>query len=170
MIRLVLLTAAVLYVAMIVAPAPVEAERSKRSDESTIRLPDFSLASFVSPPSSISLPDDMVSDADAVTLAAAAGAALREARERPESMRGLIAAVEAEPTADDLQAVSDLWSVSGTLVNLRSGPSTQESVVSQVTLGTKALVVNETDGWYEIETADGTTTGWIFAKFLERES
>lgn len=72
------------------------------------------------------------------------------------------AVVAPEPTVE-------LWKVTGTRVNLRAGPGTRNAVVGQLTLGTEAQVLNQGDGWYQIQTADGAVTGWIFGKFLARK-
>lgn len=170
MIRLITVTLAGLYVAMLVAPESVEAENTEVSRQNSMENYSFSLASFVAPQPAPTNINDMPSDEEAIQLALAAGAAIRADREAPRALRGLIEAVETEPTVAEVEAVRELWSVSGTLVNLREGPSTGNDVVAQLTLGTTAEVIGEDDGWYQIETSDGATSGWIFGKFLQPET
>lgn len=60
----------------------------------------------------------------------------------------------------------DIRAVSGTLVNMRSGPSTDFEVIDQLTQGTQVEVVSDSgDGWVELRPLSGGTTGWI-AEFL----
>jgi len=60
----------------------------------------------------------------------------------------------------------DIRSVSGTLVNMRSGPSTDFEVIDQLSQGTQVEVLSDTgDGWVELRPVSGGITGWI-AEFL----
>lgn len=165
MFRLIVATLAGLYVLMLTAGEPVVAEENAVAQSSFDSL-DFSLASFTLMPEQRSAPDGMVSDEEAVTLAMAAAKAMRENRENPETLKPLLAAVETAPTEAEIEQTRELWSVTGTLVNLRAGPSTRNEVVAQVSQGTAAAVLEERDGWYQIETSDGATSGWIFGKYL----
>ena len=61
------------------------------------------------------------------------------------------------------------WQVTGSRVNLRAGPSTSDAVVGQLVRGTEAEVLNQGDGWYQIQTSDGAYVGWIFGKFLAQK-
>ena len=112
-----------------------------------------------------------MSDAEAVEMAMAASRTVREDRTaNPTFRRGaetteLVAAVEEAVEAATSEA--EFWYVSGSKVNLRQGPGTGNAVVAQVTLGTEALVLDARDGWMQIETTDGATSGWIFGKFLK---
>ncbi|MEM9250358.1 MAG: SH3 domain-containing protein [Pseudomonadota bacterium] len=86
----------------------------------------------------------------------------------------LISLVEAELTAPDTpeDAAPDadtapLLYVTGSRVNVRSGPSTGFGVISSVAFGDAVELVAETgDGWAEIRIADGST-GFMARRFLE---
>ena len=54
--------------------------------------------------------------------------------------------------------------VTGDRANVRSGPSTSQNVVFQLSQGETARLMSSSDGWLEIETATGQK-GWI-AEFL----
>lgn len=61
---------------------------------------------------------------------------------------------------------NDIRSVTGSLVNMRSGPGTDYDVVDQLTQSTRVEVLsNSGTGWVELRPVDGGTTGWI-AEFL----
>lgn len=109
-----------------------------------------------------------ISEAEAVSMAMAAGREYRATR-KAEPLRGMIAALEASAAPDVEEApeqAGDLWYVTGTRVNLRSGPGTANAVVGQLSLGDATEVLNDRNGWYEVRTADGALSGWIFGKFL----
>lgn len=62
--------------------------------------------------------------------------------------------------------VSDIRFVSGTIVNVRSGPSTSFQVVGQLKYGAKVSVNSESTGaWFKITYANGST-GWMSQKYL----
>lgn len=166
MFRLIAVTLAGLYILMLTAESPVEAEEGLVARQNTSEMFSFSLASFVPTEEGRVVPAGFVSDEEAVELAIAAGAALRAQREAPETMQPLVTAVETAPTVAEIERTRELWSVTGTLVNLRSGPSTNDAVIGQVSEGMTAEVISESDGWYQIETIEGATTGWIFGRFL----
>ena len=114
-----------------------------------------------------------ISDGEAVQLALAAGAELRQSR-TTAALRGTSIAPRGPEAVDVTPAAAEstveaavLWNVTGTRVNLRSGPGTSNAVVGQVTQGTQAEMLAEADGWYQIRSADGATSGWIFGKFLQ---
>ena len=50
--------------------------------------------------------------------------------------------------------------VTGSVVNIRSGPGTNYAIVGQVKQGTMVLVYDEEGGWYRVSTASGLK-GWI---------
>lgn len=61
---------------------------------------------------------------------------------------------------------SDIRSVSGTLVNMRSGPSTDFDVIDQLSQGTEVEILSDSgNGWVELRPVDGGVSGWI-AEFL----
>ena len=125
-------------------------------------------------------PEPLLSDAEAIALAVDAGARVRLEKEpgpQVATLRGVaevikVAAVnpgQSEVPAIDATPIAR-WVVSGTRVNLRQGPGTSNAVVTQVTLGTEAEVIDSRNGWMQIVTTDGETTGWISGKFLEEQA
>lgn len=65
-----------------------------------------------------------------------------------------------------LNSGPDIRAVSGTLVNMRSGPSTDFDVIDQLTQGTEVEVLSSNgSGWVELRPVTGGPTGWI-AEFL----
>lgn len=73
------------------------------------------------------------------------------------------AAPEATPAPEPV----DHWYVTGSRVNLRSGPSTSTAVIGQVTYGAPAEVIEETpDGWFRIAVPGTGAEGYIYGKFL----
>jgi uncharacterized protein YgiM (DUF1202 family) len=137
----------------------------------------LSLASFVGMSDNVvetSLaPLSSMSEAEAVTLALAAGKKARTERLAKPVVR--LGALAKETTSDvapktvAANANQDYWYVSGSKVNLRQGPSTRNAVVAQVALGTEATVLDRRDGWMQIETTQNGTSGWIFGKFLNEK-
>lgn len=64
--------------------------------------------------------------------------------------------------------VEGMLRVSGTTVNMRSGPSTGAGVVASLPAGTLAEPVGaEVDGWIEIRDVASGLTGFMSARFLE---
>lgn len=114
-----------------------------------------------------------MTDEEAIELALVAGKKMREERGQSLTLLGSsvaqIATVAAETeTPATLATPSELWSVTGSSVNLRSGPGTANNIVARLTLGTEAEVLDEGNGWYRIRTADGAVDGWIFGKYLSK--
>ncbi|CTQ50082.1 SH3 domain-containing protein [Jannaschia donghaensis] len=74
-----------------------------------------------------------------------------------------ITATDAGPAID-----SDLYKVSGSRVNMRSGPSTANTVVDSLPGGTLTEMIGEvSDGWAEIRDVASGRTGYMAARFLE---
>lgn len=74
-----------------------------------------------------------------------------------------------EPALADLPAAPepDIRHVTGSLVNVREGPSTGHPVVGQVSLGEAALVVGDGDApWVRIRIEGDGVEGYIAARFL----
>lgn len=74
-----------------------------------------------------------------------------------------------EPALADLAAAPepDIRHVTGSLVNVREGPSTGHPVVGQVSLGEAALVVGDGDApWVRIRIEGDGVEGYIAARFL----
>ena len=62
--------------------------------------------------------------------------------------------------------LSDIRSVKGNLVNMRSGPGTDYDVLDQLTQATEVEVISSNgSGWVELRRLDSNETGWI-AEFL----
>lgn len=116
-------------------------------------------------------PDDL-SEAEAVAMALEAGRAYRAERQTTP-LRGAPVIAKASATTDapaaTEQSAADIWEVTGSRVNLRAGPGTGNAVVGQLSLGAEAEVLGEGDGWYQIRTVDGGTSGWIYGKFLAQK-
>ena len=103
---------------------------------------------------------------EAVRIAMAAGDDLRAARDGA-----------AEPATRTLEAMfssqheqgqvpEGAWEVSGTWVNLRSGPGTSHSVVTQAGLGDMVEPLSDPAAdWINVRLADGRTA-WIYGKYL----
>ena len=107
------------------------------------------------------------SDQEAVQIALKATEDWRANKTDAVQLRGLVTAAAAAPTeADATASATNFWYVTGSTVNLRSGPSTSNAVVGQVSLGDAAETLSDTSAdWIQIRTANGQT-GWIFGRFL----
>jgi uncharacterized protein YgiM (DUF1202 family) len=57
--------------------------------------------------------------------------------------------------------VSGGATVTGTNVNVRTGPGTNFPVVTKVTKGDVVTLKDQAFGWYKVVLSDGATTGWI---------
>jgi len=174
MIKLVAATIAALFTILLVF-----GDETRREDVSqSKRGPafEFSLASFIPQSKDIDKvelnPVSVISDAEAVEIAVAAGELLRSKR-NGTSREDVVAKVSTidptasrvEPVAEGLQ-LADYWYVSGARVNLRAGPGTANAVVAQLRMGTEAEILSDTAAdWIEIRTTDGTA-GWISSNFL----
>lgn len=116
-----------------------------------------------------------LSENEALRAALDAGKALRADRSSYTLLGARPTAVETDSTTNDVVAAvsqspeRQTWYVSGSRVNLRAGPGTGNDVVGQVVLGDAAHVLDERDGWYRIESVNGTGSGWIFGKFLNEQ-
>lgn len=127
-----------------------------------------------------------MSEAEAIQIAMQAGKDLRNSRAVKVLRGGVVQPVVTEAVVTEAAATETvvtqavvsnavvetvaapaLWSVTGTRVNLRSGPGTSNGVIGQVTQGTQAEVLADANGWYQIRSTDGATSGWIFGKFLQ---
>ncbi len=119
----------------------------------------------------VALTSERISDTEAVRLAMDASATARGEQDAA-SLRGAVLATTLDVSnTEDAAAVesANFWYVTGTTVNLRQGPGTGNSVVGSVTLGTEAEVLADQDGWFQIRTPDGATSGWIYGEFLSEQ-
>lgn len=64
------------------------------------------------------------------------------------------------PTAGTAVSVSGTVTVTGSVVNLRTGPGTNYPVVTKVNKGATLTVQDQAFGWYQVTTSNGTV-GWI---------
>jgi len=54
--------------------------------------------------------------------------------------------------------------VTSVRLNVRTEPTTDSTIISQLTQGTILKVTGNVSGWYQVKLADGTT-GWVMIKF-----
>ncbi len=122
-------------------------------------------------------PEPLLTESDAIALAIEAGAKARleqKSSYQTVALRGVPKAIDPEQGVENAEPVAKTpivtWVVSGNRVNLRQGPGTSNAVVTQVTLGTEAEVIGSKNGWMQIVTVDGDTTGWISGKYLKEQT
>ena len=65
------------------------------------------------------------------------------------------------PSAGAKAAAGGQLTVTGSVVNIRTGPGTNYPVVTKVNQGTVLTVKDQAFGWYKVVLPDGSTTGWI---------
>lgn len=76
-----------------------------------------------------------------------------------------------EPVAGTtMSPVTGTATVTGTKVNVRTGPGTTFPVVTQVTSGATVTIKDSAFGWNRVVLSDGTTTGWIAGWLLQPTS
>ena len=148
-----------------------ESRRPEVSRQASDDVTGLTLAAFTFVDTSVTVEPliSQMSDREAIDAALRAGETYRSERKR-KALRGDYVASNNEiplvvPT-EDTSSLRAVWYVSGTRVNLRAGPGTGNAVVGQLVLGDAAEVLGDQDGWYQIRTADGAVSGWIFGKFL----
>ena len=108
-----------------------------------------------------------ISEAEAIQIALEAGRVYRSEKAAKPLVGELVAAVEAPSESTDDPLGKSMWYVTGTTVNVRSGPSTSDPVVTRVSFGDAAEVLSDTgEGWIQIRPEGGDTVGWISAQFL----
>lgn len=56
---------------------------------------------------------------------------------------------------------SAVGTITGSNVNVRTGPGTNYPTVTQVGKGTAVTIKDQAFGWYKVILEDGTTTGWV---------
>ena len=147
----------------------VEVSRDAPADSAGFTLATFSsekIESTLLPSKSFG-----VSDEEAIHIALQSGADIRGGR-TTKPLYGVVAAVDAAgiaaastPLPVDKPTV-EMWYVTGSSVNLRAGPGTGNAVVGKLGYGAEAEVLSDEGGWYQIRTANGDISGWIFGKFL----
>ena len=174
MFKLILGTLGALYLALLIF-----GDESRRPEE-VARVGafdglNFDFSEWIGPASaertSLVVPD--ISETEAVALALEAGRQHRADQEAEPLVGKLVAAVEtpAEGTVGDDPLDASMWYVTGTTVNVRSGPGTSNPVVTRVSFGDAAEVLGApSDGWVQIRPAGSETTGWISARFLNPDA
>jgi hypothetical protein len=70
------------------------------------------------------------------------------------------------PVAGTQTVVSGTATVTGSSVNVRTGPGTNFPVVTKVNKGATVTLRDQAFGWYRVVLQDGTTTGWIASWLL----
>lgn len=150
-----------------------ESRRPEVTRQAQDDVTGFTLASFRMPEDdrTSTLLSSRISEAEAVKIALEAGREYRATR-KAAPLRGLVASAEAAPAPASAVApaqTANLWYVTGSRVNLRAGPGTGNAVVGQLFLGDATEVLGDQDGWYQVRTADGAVSGWIFGKFLAEQ-
>ena len=133
----------------------------------------ISLATFMPQDAAVAVTrlETSMSPADAVKTAMAAAKAVREMRPAKVLIGEVVAASETVEQSEILVEAAPIpsyWYVTGSKVNLRSGPGTTNAVVGQLGKGDAAEVLGDTSGWYQIRTADGSLAGWIHGDFLAK--
>lgn len=165
MIRLTLVLVAAIYAAMVLwgrqPPDDIEVARSAPLDDTLLVAAADTSAAPAEPAAAAAEEHGGrdVSTDEAVRMALLAG---EEPRARPGADEARVAA---EPATAE-----PVWFVTGTRVNLRAGPSTQNRVVGQVTLGDTAEVLSDPGAdWIRIRVTDTGTEAYIFGRFLSED-
>jgi hypothetical protein len=65
------------------------------------------------------------------------------------------------PTAGTMMGASGTATISGSSVNIRTGPGTNFPIVTKVNNGATVTINEQAFGWYKVVLADGATTGWV---------
>lgn len=65
------------------------------------------------------------------------------------------------PTAGTSMGISGQVTVTGSVVNVRTGPGTNFPVVTKINQGATVTIKETAFGWYKVVLSDGVTTGWI---------
>ena len=169
MFRLIVVTLAALFAVLQVVGDP-----ERRPAASRGAVEGLSLAGFTEPlvvqAAAAKEPASRITEAEAIRLALEAGKAARKAPAETHVATANLALHEktnAAATAALEVTEPQYWMVSGTRVNIRKGPGTENAVVAQVTRGMEAEVLDAQDGWFQIVTRDGSAAGWISEQFLK---
>jgi len=65
------------------------------------------------------------------------------------------------PTAGTNMGISGTATITGSSVNIRTGPGTNFPVVTKVNKGATVTIKEQAFGWYKVVLPDGATTGWV---------
>jgi uncharacterized protein YgiM (DUF1202 family) len=86
--------------------------------------------------------------------------------QKPES-----AAAETAPTSEPPIAPQEIYVVTAKSINWRVGPSIEMAILGELPLGTKLLLLNQTEEWsfvQLVENTEGTNTGWVNNNFIQK--
>ena len=92
-------------------------------------------------------------------------ASMKESGE-PEEAVSTPAAQEVEPSPEPVAAPPEMVSVIASVVNIRSGPGTENKVVTTVRRGDELEMLGEMDSWYNVKLSNGVE-GWIHKKLVK---
>jgi hypothetical protein len=85
----------------------------------------------------------------------------------PENMPGVgpgymsVAGPGITPTAGTMMGVSGTGTITGSKVNIRTGPGTNFPVATKIKKGAIVTIQEQAFGWYKVLLPDGATTGWV---------
>jgi len=65
------------------------------------------------------------------------------------------------PTAGTMMAATGKGTITGSSVNVRTGPGTNFPIVTKINKGTTVTIKEQAFGWYKMVLPDGATTGWV---------
>ncbi len=177
MLRMTLALAAAIYVGLVVWGDPVT-EAMASTDAAPAIDTDLAVAAALGPEADPDQPVILSDDGPQVTRAATRTvvpeASVVAAGAGQPMLVSLIPAASEPAAPATVEAASDAAGdgprlrVSGSVVNLRSGPSTANPVVAALPEGTLTEPLGEAQGgWIEIRAIEGGATGFMAARFLE---
>ncbi len=179
MIRLTIVLCAFLYVAMIVGPemsgpapdGPVEVNAQSTFDPAAL-LPTADAGSAMVIPASLSVTPPAAEDTPIVILTEDGELIEISAVIRPNEVEDDVIQVArhdlvVEPAQIDTAPALETVYVTGSRVNLRSGPSTANAVVMSLGFGAEAELIEEmSNGWTHIRDLESGRAGYMAARFL----
>ncbi|MCT8159295.1 SH3 domain-containing protein [Pseudoruegeria sp. SHC-113] len=90
---------------------------------------------------------------------------------KSDAPAGYVSKTAAKKIAQVQASGDDVWYVTGSRVNMRSGPSTANGVLASLTRGSAAeMIALEANGWARIRDLTTGQTGYMSAKFLSRSA
>jgi hypothetical protein len=184
MLRLTLMLTAALYVGFVVWGEPTDAvsvERASGSGAPSRIVIDYDRPVILSADASRDMlvtraePQVVVPDPAAVAASAPAPSLTARAPIGEPIVVSLVGPAAGRPTAEAAETEerasipeSDLLRVTGSVVNMRAGPSTANAVIDSLSRGTLTERLGDpVNGWQEIRDPASGRTGWMFARFLE---
>ena len=67
------------------------------------------------------------------------------------------------------QSASGYGKVTASTLNVRSGPSTKNSVISKLSKNTTVELISSSNGWYKVKLSNGKT-GWVSGQYITKTS